>query len=81
MLVEGGRFQESDWSALKDNIAPSQYDLILTSETIYSTSSYESLIAVLKKAIKRTGFVYPLLQQASVLCPFFTFLISQECGV
>ncbi|KAK8763930.1 hypothetical protein V5799_033463 [Amblyomma americanum] len=51
------RFFAGDWSALKDNIAPSQYDLILTSETIYSTSSYQSLIAVLKKAIKRTGFV------------------------
>uniref|UniRef100_A0A023GKN9 protein-histidine N-methyltransferase n=1 Tax=Amblyomma triste TaxID=251400 RepID=A0A023GKN9_AMBTT len=51
------RFFAGDWSALEDNIAPSQYDVILTSETIYSTSSYKSLIAVLKKAVKRTGFI------------------------
>uniref|UniRef100_A0A1E1XIP7 protein-histidine N-methyltransferase n=1 Tax=Amblyomma aureolatum TaxID=187763 RepID=A0A1E1XIP7_9ACAR len=51
------RFFAGDWSNLEDNIAPSQYDLILTSETIYSTSSYQSLIAVLKKAVKRSGFV------------------------
>ncbi|XP_037291990.2 histidine protein methyltransferase 1 homolog [Rhipicephalus microplus] len=50
-------FYAGDWSALADNIAPSKYDFILTSETIYNTTSYPSLIAVLKKAIKHTGVV------------------------
>ncbi|KAH6938279.1 hypothetical protein HPB50_008326 [Hyalomma asiaticum] len=50
-------FFAGDWSALADNIAPGIYDFILTSETIYNTTSYQSLIAVLKKAIKQTGIV------------------------
>ncbi|XP_037563784.1 histidine protein methyltransferase 1 homolog [Dermacentor silvarum] len=50
-------FFAGDWSALVDNILPAQYDFILTSETIYNTASYQSLIAVLKKAIKHTGIV------------------------
>lgn len=50
-------FFAGDWSALVDNITPGIYDFILTSETIYNTTSYQSLIAVLKKAIKPTGIV------------------------
>ncbi|KAL3238539.1 hypothetical protein MRX96_048082 [Rhipicephalus microplus] len=68
-------FYAGDWSALADNIAHSKYDFILTSETIYNTTSYPSLIAVLKKAIKRTGIVYPLL-----LClAHVKYFAWQEC--
>lgn len=51
------RFFAGDWSALADHIKSEQYDLILTSETIYSTASYQSLITILKKAIKCNGTV------------------------
>lgn len=51
------RFFAGDWSALADHIKSEQYDLILTSETIYSTASYQSLITILKKAIKHNGTV------------------------
>lgn len=51
------RFFAGDWSALADHIKSEQYDLILTSETIYSTATYQSLITILKKAVKHNGTV------------------------
>lgn len=51
------RFFAGDWSALPDHVKSEQYDLILTSETIYSTASYQSLITILKKAIKCNGTI------------------------
>lgn len=46
-----------DWSSLH-NVVHSKFDIILSSETIYSVINYDKLISVFKTLLKPTGCVY-----------------------
>ncbi|KAI8831516.1 hypothetical protein BJ741DRAFT_616994 [Chytriomyces cf. hyalinus JEL632] len=48
------RFFAGDWGSLNSN-GLEQYDLILTSETIYSTEAHAKLHDVMKRSLKRDG--------------------------
>ncbi|KAJ3376923.1 Histidine protein methyltransferase 1 [Chytriomyces hyalinus] len=50
------RFFAGDWGSLNSN-GLEQYDLILTSETIYSTEAHAKLHDVMKRSLKRDGRV------------------------
>lgn len=59
------RFFSGDWESLKSLLLPSvaetpdaQYDVILTSETIYSPSSYKKLHDVMASLLKPDGVIY-----------------------
>ena len=50
------KFYSGDWGSLNDHLS-TQYDLILTSETIYNVSNQKKLLAVFEKCLKSDGRV------------------------
>ncbi|EAT42469.1 AAEL006009-PA [Aedes aegypti] len=50
------QFFSGDWSSFVDKVED-QYDVILTSETIYSPSNYAKLIDLFKKKLKPSGVI------------------------
>ncbi len=55
--VPEAKFYSGDWSRLIALLGESRYDLILTSETIYSLGSQDSLLALLSKCLRPEGRV------------------------
>ncbi|EEC02444.1 hypothetical protein IscW_ISCW024035, partial [Ixodes scapularis] len=53
------RFLAGDWSVLLEHLKEQCYDFILTSETIYSSATYQDLIEIFKKSLKPHGLMYP----------------------
>lgn len=51
-------FYSGDWSNLISHLPHNHFDIILTSETIYHSDSYKSLISLLRHALTPTGVVY-----------------------
>ncbi|KAL1462957.1 hypothetical protein WDU94_014754 [Cyamophila willieti] len=51
------KFYHGDWSSLAD-VIDTKYDIILTSETIYSVTNHNKLISVFKTLLNPTGCVY-----------------------
>ena len=46
------RLFAGDWGTLQDVVGAEKYDVVLTSETIYSVSSYAKLIALFQSLLK-----------------------------
>uniref|UniRef100_A0A6B0V5J4 Uncharacterized protein n=1 Tax=Ixodes ricinus TaxID=34613 RepID=A0A6B0V5J4_IXORI len=51
------RFLAGDWSLLLEHLKEQCYDFILTSETIYSSATYQDLIRIFKKSLKPHGLI------------------------
>ncbi|CAN8020991.1 unnamed protein product [Ixodes persulcatus] len=51
------RFLAGDWSVLLEHLKEQCYDFILTSETIYSSATYQDLIGIFKKSLKPHGLI------------------------
>uniref|UniRef100_A0A182MF81 protein-histidine N-methyltransferase n=1 Tax=Anopheles culicifacies TaxID=139723 RepID=A0A182MF81_9DIPT len=52
------KFYSGDWGCFTDKYQQ-KYDLILTSETIYSTQNYSKLLALFDRKLEPDGVVYP----------------------
>ena len=52
------QFISGPWSRLSDHLSGETFDLILTSETIYSEASYGQLIDVIDKSLSADGLVW-----------------------
>ncbi|KAI5710508.1 hypothetical protein M8J76_004024 [Diaphorina citri] len=55
--LEKCKFYHGDWGSLSA-VIHSKFDIILTSETIYSVANYNKLLTVFKTLLKPTGCVY-----------------------
>lgn len=51
------QYLAGDWSKLDEFLGKEEYDVILTSDTIYSTASQDKLYAIIKHCLKRKGGV------------------------
>jgi len=50
------KFFSGDWASLEDKLG--SYDIVLTSETIYSSENYNKLLNIFKTVLKKKGVMY-----------------------
>ncbi|KAI8826245.1 uncharacterized protein EV422DRAFT_601232 [Fimicolochytrium jonesii] len=79
-------FWAGDWASLKDKLADmsaeQKYDIILTSETIYSADSHRKLLDLIKAVIKPGGIAYVAAKTTYFGCsgslPQFLQLVEED---
>lgn len=58
--ISSCKFFSGDWQSFTELLTEkSQFDYILTSETIYNTKNYDKLHNVFKQLLKKNGTMYP----------------------
>lgn len=63
-LLPKSQFWSGDWKSY-ENVDDSQFDVIITSETIYNPQSYQKLHDVIRKKLKPGGSAYPLVDSCN----------------
>lgn len=69
------KFFSGDWGRFTEKYDET-YDLILTSETIYSTQNYAKLLQLFDRKLEPSGVVYPFLKSSTFLHDDFLSLLS-----